>query len=71
MAELVPTGRELADLRAREVNAHDHAREAEDKLASVIDKVCADVIESKRLRKERDNLLWTVEELCIEHDMVC
>ena len=54
---LAPTGRELADLRAREADARDHAHEAKEKLAALIDRACEDVAESERLWKERDDLL--------------
>jgi hypothetical protein len=59
----------LADLRAREVDTHEDAREAEEKLAALIKRMHADVTESERLRKERDDLLQAVEGLRTERDL--
>jgi hypothetical protein len=57
VAELAPTGQELADLRAREVDAREDAREAEEKLVALIERTCMDIVESEWLRKEQDDLL--------------
>jgi hypothetical protein len=69
--ELAPIGREWADLRAREADAREDAREAEEKLAVLIERACTDVVESKQLRKERDDLLRAVEGLRTERDLAC
>jgi hypothetical protein len=45
--ELAPTGREWADLRAREADAREDAREAEEKLVALIERACVDAMESK------------------------
>ena len=57
VAELAPTAQEVADLRVREKDARDDAREAKEKLAALIERVCMDTMEAEWLRKERDNLL--------------
>ena len=63
MAELPPAARELADLGVREKDARDDAREAREKLMALIERTCTDTVEVERLRKERDDLLWAIEEL--------
>ena len=63
MAELAPTTQEVADLRVREKDAHDDTHEAEEKLMALIERACTDAVEAERLWKERDDLLWAVEEL--------
>ena len=63
MAELAPTAREVADLRVREKDARDAAREAEEKLTVLIERVRVDTIEAEQLWKEWDDLLRAVEEL--------
>ena len=63
VAELAPTAREVADLRVREKDARDDAREAKEKLAALIERVCTDSMEAERLQKERDDLLRALEEL--------
>ena len=62
MAELALTAREVADLRAREKDACDNVREAEEKLMTLIERVHTDTMEAERLWKEWDNLLWSIEE---------
>ena len=63
MAELAPAAREVSDLRVREKDARDDAREAEEKLAALIERVRTDTVEAERLWKERDDWLRTIEEL--------
>ena len=63
MAKLAPTTREVADLRVREKDAHDDAREAEEKLTDLIERTRTNIVEAEWVRKERDNLLWAIEEL--------
>ena len=63
MAELAPTAREVADLRVREKDACDNAREAEEKLAALIEMVRTDAVEAEWLRKEQDDLFQAIEEL--------
>ena len=63
MAKLAPATREVADLRVREKDTRDDAREAEGKLAALIERVCTDTMEAEQLQKERDNLLWAIEGL--------
>ena len=50
-------------------DAHDDAREAEEKLVALIKRVHTDAMEVERLWKERDDLLWAIEELCIGIDL--
>ena len=69
MAKLAPATRGVADLQVREKDAHDDACKAEEKLAALIERVRTDVVEAERLRKERDDLLWAVEELCMGIDL--
>ena len=69
MVELAPAAWELADLRVSEKDACDDAREAREKLMALIERACMDTVETKRLRKERDNLLWAIEGLRTEHDL--
>ena len=57
MAELAPTARELANLRVREKDAHDDAREAREKLMALVERTRTNAMEAKQLRKEWDNLL--------------
>jgi len=57
VAELAPTAREVADLRVREKDARDDAREAKEKLVTLIERVRTDAMEAVRLWKEQDNLL--------------
>ena len=63
MAELAPIIREVADLRVREKDTCDDTHEAKEKLTALIEMVRTDAMEAERLRKERDDLLWAVEEL--------
>ena len=53
----------MADLRVREKDARDDAREAKEKLVTLIERVRTDAMEAVRLWKEPDDLLWAVEEL--------
>ena len=69
MAELALAAREVADLRVREKDARNGTREAEEKLTALIKRVHTDAVEAKRLRKERDDLLRTIEELCTGIDL--
>ena len=63
VAELAPVAREVADLCVREKDAHNNAREAEEKLTDLIERVHMDVVEAERLWKEQDDLLRAIEEL--------
>jgi uncharacterized coiled-coil DUF342 family protein len=63
VAELTPTGEEVANLRIREVDAHQHTDEAEEKFATLAERARLDAVEAKRVRKERDELLQTVARL--------
>ena len=54
---LARAARELADLRVREKNARDDAREAREKLMALIEREHADTMEVERLWKEQDDLL--------------
>ena len=65
MAKLAPTAREVADLRVKEKDA----REAEEMLTALIERVCMDTVEAEQLQKEQDDLLWAIEELCIGIDL--
>ena len=49
MAELAPVAREMADLQVREKDACDDAREAEEKLAALIERARTDAMEAERL----------------------
>ena len=69
MAELVPTAREVADLRVREKDARDNAYEAKEKLMALIDRACTDIVEAERLWKERNDLLQAIEELRMGIDL--
>ena len=69
VAELVPTTREVADLRVMEKEVHDDAREAKEKLAALIERACMDTVQAERLRKEQDDLLWAIEELRMGTEM--
>ena len=60
VSELAPAVQEVADLRVREKDARDEAREAKEKLATLIERVHMNIVEAKRLWKDRDDLLWTV-----------
>ena len=71
MAELAPTAREVADLRVREKDARDAAREAEEKLVALIKRARMDVMEAERLWKEWDDLLRAIEELHTGIDLAC
>jgi Spy/CpxP family protein refolding chaperone len=51
------------------VDACEHAHEAEEKLAALIERTHVDAAESKRLRKERDDLLRAIEGLRMERDL--
>ena len=68
MPELAPTAQELANLWVKEKDSHDEAREAKEKLMALIKRGCTDIAEAKQLRKEREDLLWTVEELSMKCD---
>ena len=69
MAELVPTAREVADLRVREKDARDNAYEAKEKLMALINRACTDAVEAERLWKERNDLLQAIEELRMGIDL--
>ena len=69
VAELAPATQEVADLRVREKDARDDAHETKEKLVALIERVRTDTVEAERLRKERDNLLRTVEELHLGIDL--
>ena len=53
----------------REKDASNDAREAEEELAALIERVCMDAMEAERLRKERDDLLWAIKELHMGIDL--
>jgi hypothetical protein len=63
VAELTPTGEEVANLQIREANAHRHVDEAEEKFAALVERVHLDAAEAKRVRKERDKLFQTMARL--------
>jgi uncharacterized protein YaaN involved in tellurite resistance len=63
VAELAPAAQEVADLRVMEKDARDDTREAEEKLATLIERARMGVVEAERLRKEQDDLLRAIEEL--------
>ena len=69
MAKLAPAAQEVADLRVREKDARDDACEVEEKLVALIERARMDAVEVERLRKERDNLLWAIEELHMGIDL--
>ena len=71
MAELAPVAREVADLRVREKDARNEACEAEEKLVSLIERVRMDTMEAEQLRKEWDDLLWAIKELCLGTELAC
>jgi hypothetical protein len=52
VAELTPTGEEVANLRIREADAHRHADEAEEKFVALAERACLDAAEAERVRKE-------------------
>ena len=54
----------------REKDARDDTREAEEKLVALIERVRMDAMEAEQQRKERDDLLWAIEELHTECDLV-
>ena len=45
--ELAPTSREVADLRVREKDTRDDAREAKEKLTTLIERVHTDAMEAE------------------------
>ena len=59
----------MADLRVKEKDGRDDAHEAKEKLAGLIERVRTDAVEAKLLQKERDDLLWAIEELCTGIDL--
>ena len=52
MAELALADREVVDLRVKEKDARDDAREAREKLMALIKRACMDTMEAERLWKE-------------------
>lgn len=50
------------------MDAHDDARKAK-KLLLLIERECMDTTEAAQLWKEWEELLWAIEELCMEHDV--
>ena len=68
MAELAPVHQELADLRIKEAEARIDAQEAREKLVALLERTHVDEAEAERLLKERDDLLQTVQEFCMERD---
>ena len=71
VAELAPTTQEVADLRVREKDAHDDTHEAEEKLMALIERACTNTVEAEQLRKEWDDLLWAIKELCLGTELAC
>ena len=71
MAELAHAAREVADLQVREKDARNEACEAEEKLVSLIERVRMDTMEAEQLRKEWDDLLWAIKELCLGTELAC
>ena len=69
VAKLAPTTWEVADLRVRERDACNDAHEAEEKLTALIERVHTDTMEVERLRKEQDDKLWAIQELCTGIDL--
>ena len=57
VAELALAAREVADLQVRDKDARDDAREAEENLTALIERVHMNAMEAEQLRKERDDLL--------------
>jgi hypothetical protein len=57
VVKLAPTGEEVASLRIKEVNARRHANEAEEKFTALVERARLDGTKTKRIRKERDELL--------------
>jgi hypothetical protein len=49
VAELAPTGEEVASLRIREVNARRYANEAEEKLTALAERARLDAMKFERL----------------------
>jgi hypothetical protein len=52
VTELATAAREVANLRIREVDTRWHAAEAEEKVATLIERACKDDAEVERVRKE-------------------
>jgi hypothetical protein len=63
VAELAPTSEEVASLRIREVDAHWHANEAEEKFMALAERARLDTMETEHIRKEGDELLQTTMRL--------
>jgi len=59
----------LSDLRVREKDAREDAREAKEKVAALIKSTHVDAAKSEQLWMERDDLLQAIEGLHTEHDL--
>ena len=53
----------------KEVEARIDAQEAGEKLVALLERTHMDEAEAERLRKERDDLLQTIEGFHMEHDL--
>ena len=71
MAEPAPATEEVANLRVKEKDARDDTYEAKEKLMALIERVRTDTMEAESLQKERDDLLWAIEELHIGIYLAC
>jgi uncharacterized coiled-coil DUF342 family protein len=68
VAELTPITKEVASLWTREADTHRDADKAKEKLMALTERARLDAVETKWLRKERDELLQTTVRLRQERD---
>ena len=59
----------MVDLQIKEAKARVDAHEAREKLVALLERTHVDEAEAKRLRKERDDLLQTLEGFRMECDL--
>ena len=69
VAELTRIRQVLADLRIKEAEARIDAQEARENLVALLERTRVDEAEDEWLRKERDDLLQTVEGFCMECEL--
>jgi hypothetical protein len=63
VAELTPASEKVASIQIKEADARRDATEAKKKLTALADRARLDTAETKRLWKERDELLQTIVRL--------
>jgi hypothetical protein len=63
VAELTPAGEKVASIQIKEADARRDATEAKKKLTALAERARLDIVETKQLWKEQDELLQTTVRL--------